>query len=160
MSDNLPKSTRIIDKILKEKGLTCEIKEFPSSTRTAQDAANSIGCHLSQIAKSLIFKTKKTSQPVLILASGINRVNEKSIAKVLGDKITKADANFTRENTGFAIGGIPPIGHKEQIPFIFMDESLLTHETVWASAGTPNTVFEISPQMLIEITAAKAICIH
>lgn len=103
---------------------------MPSSTRTAQDAALAIGCNISQIVKSLIFKTKDTHKPVLILASGPNRVNEKIIESHLHEEIIKADADFVREITGFAIGGIPPIEHKQVIELIFIDEVLLKFETV------------------------------
>ncbi|MGE0206239.1 MAG: YbaK/EbsC family protein [Candidatus Babeliales bacterium] len=145
------KSAIAVQKVLDEKGLICKVVELSSSTRTAQDAAASIGCNVGQIVKSLIFKTQLTNKPVLILASGPNKVDEKVIEKHVGEKIIKADADFTRDITGFAIGGIPPIGHKQAIEFIFMDKDLLTFNDVWAAAGTPRAVFNVSSQDLAKL---------
>lgn len=156
----LAKSAQSVQDILAKKGLTCQVVELSASTRTAQDAATAIGCEVGQIVKSLIFKTKETHKPVLILASGPNRVNEKVIESFVGEKILKADAEFTREITGFAIGGIPPIGHKEPIPLIFIDEDLLKFEEVWAAAGTPNAVFNLKGKDLREMTKGKVISIQ
>lgn len=111
----LSKSAQTIQDILNKKGIKIKVMELPSSTRTAEDAAKTIGCQVSQIIKSLIFRTKHTNRPILVLASGSNRVNEKTIAKIIGEEITKADADFVREVTGFAIGGVPPIGHKQKM---------------------------------------------
>lgn len=155
----LAKSAQSVQDILVKKGLTCQVVELSASTRTAQDAANAIGCEAGQIVKSLIFKTKETHRPVLILASGPNRVNEKVIEALLGEKILKADADFTREVTGFAIGGIPPIGHKEPIGLIFIDEDLLRFEEIWAAAGTPNAVFNLKGKDLIEMSGGKIVSI-
>lgn len=157
MSQTLTKSAQSVQNALEQKGLDCVVVELPGSTRTAQDAATSIGCSVSQIVKSLIFKTKDTHKPVLILASGPNRVNEKTIESYVGEKIIKADADFTREITGFAIGGIPPIGHKQTIDLIFIDQDLLNFESVWAAAGTPNAVFELSSNYLLEMTNGKVV---
>ena len=132
-------------------GLNSQIIEFSESTRTAQDAANAIGCEVAHIVKSLIFCTQDTNQPVLVLTSGINRVNEKMIEQLIGEKIKKADADFTREVTGFAIGGVAPLGHAQHIKTI-IDEDLLQYDTLWAAAGTPNTVFSLQSSDLIKIT--------
>ena len=139
----LSKAAQSIQQFLIEKGLAFEVIELPASTRTAIDAACNIGCDVAQIMKSLLFCTAKTKQPVLILASGINRVNEKTIENWVGEKIVKADAHFTRDITGFAIGGVPPIGHKQTINHIFIDEDLLQQNILWAAAGTPNAVFSL-----------------
>ena len=136
-----------------------EVIELSSSTRTANDAANSIGCEVAQIMKSLLFHTTKTNQPVLVLASGPNRVDEKIIEQWVGEKITKADAHFTREITGFAIGGVPPIGHKHAITHIFIDEDLLQHTILWAAAGTPNAVFSVRSNEIETLTHGKLIAI-
>lgn len=152
MTHTLAKSAQSVQEVLHKHNLPCTVVEFPASTRTAQEAADAIGCTVAQIAKSLIFKTKDTNLPVLVLASGPNRVNEKIIESHIGQPITKADADFTREVTGFAIGGIPPIGHKETIEYIFIDQDLLKHNIVWAAAGTPNAVFSIESKMLPVIT--------
>jgi prolyl-tRNA editing enzyme YbaK/EbsC (Cys-tRNA(Pro) deacylase) len=146
------KHTHNILEILRAHGVESEVKSYPSSTRTAEDAAASIGCNVAQITKSLIFKTKHTNRPVLILASGTNRVDEKLITKAVGEKIVKADAQFVREKTGFAIGGVAPCGHKEQIDFVFIDQDLMEHDILWAAAGTPNTVFSIQPSFLKPLT--------
>lgn len=156
----LAKSAQSVQDTLMKKGLTCKVVELPESTRTAQEAATAIGCEVAQIVKSLIFKTRMSQRPVLILASGPNRVNEKRIESLLGEQIIKADADFTREVTGFAIGGIPPIGHKQRIEFTFIDEDLLKFEEIWAAAGTPNAVFSLKGKDLIEMTKGNVINIH
>ncbi len=115
---------------------------------------------MAQIVKSLIFKTKTTHRPVLILASGPNSVDEKGIKGHVGEEITKADADFAREITGFAIGGIPPVGYKQKIDLIFIDEDLLKFDNVWAAAGTPNAVFNLRSHDLLEMTLGKVITIQ
>jgi prolyl-tRNA editing enzyme YbaK/EbsC (Cys-tRNA(Pro) deacylase) len=160
MNQNLTRSAASVQDALNHKGLECIVRELPQSTRTAVDAATAIGCDVSQIVKSLIFKTKTTHRPVLILASGPNRVDEKVIEGAMGEEIIKADADFAREITGFAIGGIPPVGHKQKIDFIFIDEDLLKFDSVWAAAGTPNAVFNLSGNDLLEMTTGKVISIH
>lgn len=159
MNQVLTKSAQSVQNVLEQKKLVCSVIEMPSSTRTAQDAALAIGCNISQIVKSLIFKTKDTHKPVLILASGPNRVNEKIIESHLHEELIKADADFVREITGFAIGGIPPIGHKQVIELIFIDEVLLKFDSVWAAAGTPNAVFNLQSKDLLEMTNGKIISI-
>lgn len=121
------KSAIAVQNVLNDFGLSCKVVELSSSTRTALDAANSIGCKVAQIAKSLIFKTER-DEPVLVLASGPNRVDENKIAELVGCKILKADADFVRNTTGFAIGGIPPVGHKNKMGLIFVDDSLLNYD--------------------------------
>ena len=159
MNQTLAKSAKSVQEALSNKGLKCRVIELSESTRSAQEAADAIGCDVAQIVKSLIFKTKVTAQPVLILASGPNRVNEKTIETYLGEKITKADAEFTREITGFAIGGIPPIGHKQLIEHIYIDQDLLKFESIWAAAGTPNSVFNMEGKDLLAMTNGKAMSI-
>lgn len=151
----LSKSAQSVQEILSQKGLALEVVELSSSTRTANDAAATIGCEVAQIVKSLLFYTETSKQPVLILASGCNRVNEKAIEKIIGEVILKADAVFTREMTGFAIGGVPPIGHKHKIKYIFIDEDLLKFEKLWAAAGTPNAVFSLHSRDLENLTNGK-----
>ena len=159
MSTPLAKSAQSVQDALRQHNLECNVVEFPASTRTASDAANAIGCLVAQIVKSLIFKTATTNKPILVLASGPNRVNEKIIEEYVGEKIIKADADFAREITGFAIGGIPPIGHKTKIDHIFIDKDLVQHATVWAAAGTPNAVFHISSSDLVILTNGTIISI-
>lgn len=157
--EQLTKSAQSVQNALTSRGLDCTVKELSASTRTAQDAANAIGCEVAQIVKSLIFKTKTTHKPVLVLASGPNRVNEKLIEQYVGEKIIKADADFAREITGFAIGGIPPIGHKQIIEFILIDQDLLNYDSIWAAAGTPNAVFNLRSDDLLELTNGKIVSI-
>ena len=159
MNQKLTKSAQSVQDALAQKGLECAVIELSDSTRTAQDAASAIGCDVAQIVKSLVFKTKLSHQPILILASGSNRVNEKIIESHLTEKMTKADADFVREITGFAIGGIPPIGHKQAIELIFIDRDLLNFDSIWAAAGTPNAVFNLQSNDLLEMTNGKIIAI-
>ena len=149
--DKLSKSAQSVQDVLNSKHIQIKVVELPASTRTAEEAASAIGCTVSQIVKSLVFKTKSTNKPVLVLASGVNRVNEKLVSQAVGEVIAKADADFTREVTGFAIGGIPPVGHKQPIP-TYIDEELMHHQEIWAAAGTPHAVFSLNPQQLILLT--------
>ena len=157
MQTKLAKSAVSVQEALDRLGLECKVLELPNSTRGALDAASAIGCDIGQIVKSLIFKTKKTGRPVLILASGPNQVDIKTIADCIGESITKADADFVREVTGFAIGGVPPLGHKNIIDFIYIDKDLLNLDEVWAAAGTPNAVFCIKSQDLFKATGGNLI---
>lgn len=160
MSENiLSKSAQSIQDVLTEKKLSSKVVELSASTRTAQQAADAIGCTVAQIVKSLIFRTKHSNKPILVLASGVNRVNETMIEEQVGATIEKADADFTREVTGFAIGGIPPIGHKQKID-TFIDEDLLVFQEVWAAAGTPNAVFSLHAADLENLTGGTIIKVH
>lgn len=159
MNKTLSKSAKSVQDALFEKNLTSEVMELSSSTRSANDAAATIGCDVAQIIKSLLFKTKNTDRPVLVLASGINRVNEKTIEKLVGEEIVKADAVFARDITGFAIGGIPPIGHKQKINLTFVDEDLFKFEILWAAAGTPNAVFSLHSRDLEILIDGKIVSI-
>lgn len=154
----LSRSAKSVQEALTRHGVHARVVELPASTRTAIDAASAIGCTVAEIVKSLIFRTKESGKAVLVLASGVNRVSEKAIQKALGEEIVKADADFVREVTGFAIGGVPPIGHKEQIQ-TFIDEDLLQFKEVWAAAGTPNAVFNLPSDRLVELTKGRAISI-
>ena len=154
----LSKNAQKIQDILDEKGFSFKVLELPSNTRTAQEAADTIGCTVAQILKSLIFRTRETKKPVLVLASGINRVNEKIIARHVGEKIEKADAEFTKQVTGFAIGGIPPLGHTQKI-MTYIDEDLLQYDELWAAAGMPNAVFSLTPEALEKLSIGEVISI-
>lgn len=160
MSENvLSKSAQSVQDALSKKGLQCKVVQLSESTRTAQQAAETIGCEVAQIVKSLIFRTKLSNKPILVLASGVNRVNEKMIEEQVGEQIAKADADFVREVTGFAIGGIPPVGHKQKID-TFIDQDLLAFQEVWAAAGTPNAVFSLQAKDLESLTGGKIIRIQ
>ena len=156
MSSNLKKRAEKVQSVLNELGYELNVVEFSDSTRTTQDAADTIGCTVGQIAKSLIFKGKSSQKPILIIASGSNRVNEKLVKEYIGEKLEKADADFVLEHTGFAIGGVPPIGHTEPIS-TFIDEDLMEYDEIWAAAGTPNAVFKLTPKILVEISKGTVI---
>jgi prolyl-tRNA editing enzyme YbaK/EbsC (Cys-tRNA(Pro) deacylase) len=149
---SLSKSAENVQRALAEKGLKLEVLELEASTRTANDAARTIGCQVRQIVKSLLFRTKETERPIVLLVSGKNRLNEEAIQRNIGEKIIKADANFTREITGFAIGGIPPLGHSNPISLVYIDEELLQYETLWAAAGTPFALFSLPAKDLQKVT--------
>jgi prolyl-tRNA editing enzyme YbaK/EbsC (Cys-tRNA(Pro) deacylase) len=135
-----------------------QVLEFETSTRTAADAAEAIGCTVGQIAKSLIFRATDTGRPVLAIASGSVRVDEARLSELLAESVGRADAAFVREHTGFAIGGVPPVGHRTQ-PLIFIDETLLEFETIWAAGGTPSAVFRLRPDDLVHLTGGTVAAI-
>jgi prolyl-tRNA editing enzyme YbaK/EbsC (Cys-tRNA(Pro) deacylase) len=134
------------------RGFACELVELPESARTAPQAAAAVGCNVAQIAKSLVFHGSVTGRPVLVIASGANRVNEATLAALVAEPVEKADAEFTRRHTGFAIGGIPPTCHAEQLQ-TFVDADLLQYPEIWAAAGTPHAVFRLTPDDLRKMTA-------
>jgi prolyl-tRNA editing enzyme YbaK/EbsC (Cys-tRNA(Pro) deacylase) len=145
-----------VQEALRILGVTCEVREMDKTTRSAQDAARAVGCEVGQIAKSLVFKGATTRQAVLVITSGSNRVDEKKLSERIGEPVLKADADFVRQQTGFAIGGVPPVGHAQPIA-IFIDEDLLTYSEIWAAAGTPQAVFRLTPQELQKITNGRVI---
>ncbi len=124
--------------------------EFEESTGTSAEAAAAIGCTLAQIAKSLVFRSA-SGKSVLVVASGVNRVDEKKVGRIIGEKIGRADADFVREMTGYAIGGVPPVGHRSQ-PLVLLDSDLNAFSEIWAAAGTPNAVFKLTPAQLQSLT--------
>ncbi|MEW6030082.1 MAG: YbaK/EbsC family protein [Chloroflexota bacterium] len=154
--NSLSPSAQKIQDLLNEQGYRITVIEYAESTRTAQEAADRAGCTLGQITKSLIFKGQQTGKPILVLTSGANRVDEKRIAGYAGEPIGRADADFVRAVTGFAIGGVPPLGHAQKME-TYLDEDLLQYETVWAAAGTPNAIFELTPADLQQMTGGKAV---
>jgi prolyl-tRNA editing enzyme YbaK/EbsC (Cys-tRNA(Pro) deacylase) len=135
-------------------GPSYEVLEFDASTRTAADAAAAIGCTVAQIAKSLVFRAEPSGRAILVIASGVNRVDEAKVADLIGETIARADADFVRAKTGFSIGGVPPVGHVEP-PLTLIDESLSAFDTVWAAGGTPNAVFRLTPADLVRLTGGK-----
>ena len=152
----LTPSAQKIQNLLIEQGYNIIVIEFAESTRTAQEAADRAGCALRQITKSLIFRGRDSGKPILVLTSGANRVNEKRIAEYAGEHIVRADADFVRAVTGFAIGGVPPLGHAQKME-TYLDEDLLQYETIWAAAGTPNAIFELTPAQLQSMTGGRAL---
>ena len=133
-------------------GPSFTVVEFDESTHTAQEAADAIGCKLAQIAKSILFRSA-SGWPVLVIASGINKVDEKKIRALLGEKIERASPDFVKEMTGFEVGGVPPLGHASPC-VIYLDEDLMAYPTLWAAGGTPNAVFEIGFERLAEMSGA------
>jgi prolyl-tRNA editing enzyme YbaK/EbsC (Cys-tRNA(Pro) deacylase) len=148
-----PTAQKVQD-ILSRFGPDFVVIEFEESTRTAQEAADRVGCQLGQIVKSLIFKGQTSGKGILILVSGTNRVDESKIGQLIGEPIGRADPDFVRAVTGFAIGGIPPLGHSQPL-VTFLDEDLMQYPTVWAAAGTHNAVFKLSPTDLAKMTRGK-----
>lgn len=131
-----------------------QVLEFDAGTRTAADAAAAVGCTVAEIAKSLVFRATKTDRPVLVVASGTNRVDEKKVAALVGEPIGRVDADFVRASTGFAIGGVPPVGHAVA-PVVLIDDALLVFDSIWAAAGTPNAVFKLTPSDLVALTGGR-----
>jgi prolyl-tRNA editing enzyme YbaK/EbsC (Cys-tRNA(Pro) deacylase) len=128
-------------------GLELEISELPESTRTAQDAAQAVGCDVGQIAKSLVFRGLETDKAYLVITSGANRVDTDHLQVQIGEAVTMADPAFVREKTGFSIGGVAPIGQLGPVEKL-IDADLLVHEEIWAAAGTPHAVFRLTPEQL------------
>jgi prolyl-tRNA editing enzyme YbaK/EbsC (Cys-tRNA(Pro) deacylase) len=156
MSKPLSKSARRVQDALDKQGKDFQVIELPDSTRTAAEAARAVGCQLGQIVKSLVFKAKRSKRPVLVIASGANRVDERKIEALIGEPLGKADADFVRSSTGFAIGGVPPVGHDPEMP-VFIDNDLLQYDEVWAAAGTPHAVFRLDPHDLQPMTGGKLV---
>jgi prolyl-tRNA editing enzyme YbaK/EbsC (Cys-tRNA(Pro) deacylase) len=132
-------------------GLRFQVVEFEQSTKTSADAASAVGCTVAQIAKSIMLKTVKGQKPILVIASGANRVDEKKVSAALGEKVKSADADFVLAYAGVAPGGVPPVGHKVK-PVIVLDQDLKNYDVIWAAAGTPNAVFQLTWKDLLEIT--------
>lgn len=153
---SLSSQAQKVQQALRALNLQLEVIELPDSTRTSVEAAQAVGCQVGQIAKSIIFQALTSHRPILVIASGPNRVNEKQIAVLVGEEIGKADADFVHEHTGFTIGGVPPLGHTEKIE-TFIDQDLLKYVEIWAAAGTPHAVFRLTPDDLLRMTAGKVI---
>jgi len=151
----LKPSARKVQEALDALEVSATVREMPNTTRTAADAAAAVGCSVEQIVKSLVFRGTQTGKPYLVLASGANRVNEQAFGLLVGERIERAQPDFVRETTGFAIGGVPPLGLAAPVSTWF-DRSLLRHEIVWAAAGTPESLFPISPRQLLEVTMGVA----
>jgi len=156
MSVPLSSSAQKVQDALLALGMTLQVVELPGSTRTALEAAQAVGCQVGQIVKSLIFKARRSQRPVLVIASGANRVNEVAIEALIGEPLGKADADFVRQRTGFVIGGVPPVGHAEPLE-TFIDEDLLQYKEIWAAAGTPHAVFRLTPGELIKMTGGQVV---
>lgn len=137
-------------------GVDAEIVELPGAARTAQAAADFIGCQLGQIANSLVFRAQASDRAVLVMSSGANRVDTARLSAVVGEAVGKADADFVRRHTGFVIGGVAPVGHLGQVK-TFVDRALAAHDVIWAAAGHPHTIFRLTYAELLRITGADAV---
>lgn len=147
----LPPAAQRVQNALGAAGLARRIRIMPATTRSSAEAAAAIGCDVGQIAKSIVFRAKRRDRPVLAIASGANRIDEKAMKAVVGEKIGRADAEFVRSRTGFAIGGVPPLGHSEPA-IVAIDRDLLAFAEIWAAGGTPFAVFPLTPDELLSVT--------
>ena len=143
-----------VRKALQEQGYEPEVVELERTARSAAEAADALGVRVEQIVKSLVFRGTRTGRPVLVLAGGANRVDERRISDLFSEPVGMADATYVREKTGFSIGGVPPVGHAER-PTTFVDEDLLREEEVWAAAGHTHAVFGLEPAELVRITGGR-----
>ena len=150
-----PSARRVQDAIILA-GLECRVVELPDSARTAQEAADTIGCTVSQIVKSLVFRGRQSGKGIFVAASGSNRVNEKRLKEYAGEGIEKASPEFVRESTGFAIGGVAPIAHLQPLES-YIDQDLMGYSELWAAAGTPNAVFRLTPGDLTRLLSGRVV---
>ncbi len=150
----LPPAAQRVQDALAALGHSGRVRVMPSSTRTSAEAAAAVGCHVADIAKSIIFRAKPSQRAVLVIASGVNRVDEKKVAALIGEGLGKANAEFVRTRTGFVIGGVPPVAH-DTPPVVLIDEDLLMLQHIWAAAGTPHAVFPLTPSELVSLTHGK-----
>ena len=155
--DIKPSAQKVQD-ALHAQGFANQVVELPDSTRTSAEAAAAAGCTVGQIAKSLIFAGKASGQAILVIASGGNRVDEKKLAVFAGEKISRPDADFVRAQSGFLIGGVPPIGHAHSLR-TFIDEDLLGYTEIWAAAGHPNAIFRLTPAELVQMTGGEVVAL-
>ena len=154
MTAPLSASAQQFQNHLASRGYPNKVEEMPDSTRTSAEAAAAIGCSVAQIAKSIIFTYEHHDSvlAVMVVASGINRVDEKKVQALIGLPVRKADAEFVRQQTGYSIGGVPPTGHDHPVK-ILIDEDLIQLGEIWAAAGSPHAVFQLTPAQLVEMTA-------
>lgn len=155
----LPSSAQRVQDKLVALGSTARVREMPASTRTAADAAAACGCEQGAIVKSMIFRGADSGQGILVLTSGTNRVHEKRVGRQIGEKLERADADFVRAATGYAIGGVPPLGHATGMRVV-MDQALHAYPEIWAAAGTPRAVFPTTPGELARLTGAEILTVN
>lgn len=150
----LAPSAQKVEDWLAARGLRGRVTEMPDSTRTSVEAAAAIGCTVAQIAKSLLFRGRDSGRPVLVIASGINRVDETKVAGLLGERIARPDADYVRSATGYVIGGVPPVGHETAITTL-IDADLMAREPIWAAAGTPFAIFRLTSAELVALSGGQ-----
>lgn len=156
MSEPLSPTAQKVQDALAARGFPYQVVESAQPTRTAAEAAKHVGCQVGQIVKSLVFRATQSGRPVLVITSGANQVNEWRIGALLKEPLEKAPAAFVREHTGFAIGGIPPLGHATPLE-TFIDQDLLKHQEIWAAAGTPNALFRLTPADLVTMSGGRVV---
>jgi prolyl-tRNA editing enzyme YbaK/EbsC (Cys-tRNA(Pro) deacylase) len=154
MADFASGSVKRVQDALQALGLGHEIVDLGLSARTAADAARAVGCRVDQICKSLVFRLRDSDRPLLVVTSGAHRVDETKVAALVGEPLDRADADFVRARTGFAIGGVAPVGHTGPVVTL-IDEHLLSFGEIWAAAGHPNTVFRLTPANLVTMTQGR-----
>jgi prolyl-tRNA editing enzyme YbaK/EbsC (Cys-tRNA(Pro) deacylase) len=152
----LPRSARRVQDWLTAANSAAQVVEFPGTTRTAAEAAQACSCEIGQIAKSLVFVCEDGAPPVLVIASGINRVDETKLGDQLGSKLRRADADAVRKLTGYAIGGVPPVAHENKLRVV-LDQDLGRYEVIWAAAGTPRSVFRTTFGELRALTSGQVL---
>lgn len=157
-NNDLSKSVLVVKNWFFKNNFEINIVWLDETARTAKEASERLNCEIAEIAKSLVFKVKKSNEAVLVVASGVNYVNEEKISKYLGEEIERPDANFVKETTGFTIGGIPPVAHKTKMK-IFLDEDLFQFKNVWAAAGHPHAVFKTTAKDLEKMTNGKVVSV-
>ena len=152
----LPASAQRVQDALARLGVDSRVVELPVAARTSQQAADALGIEVARIAKSLVFRAGRSSRAVLVIAAGDRRVDENRVAQALGEPIERATPDFVRQQTGFAIGGVAPVGHPQPLA-TFVDASLRRFDTVWAAGGTPHCVFPIAPAALLAASGGREI---
>ena len=158
MAGELTATAQRVQDALTALGVASQVVELPASTRSAAEAAQAIGCRVEQIAKSLAFRGLSSDRPILAIVSGANRVDEERLGELIAEGVAKADADYVRQRTGFAIGGVPPVGHVESLVCL-IDEDLFQYDTIWAAAGTPRAVFRLTPADLQRITGGRVVSV-
>jgi prolyl-tRNA editing enzyme YbaK/EbsC (Cys-tRNA(Pro) deacylase) len=154
MTEFASPTVRRVQDALSALGRGHEIVDLGLSARTAAEAAQAVGCRVDQIVKSLVFRLRDSGRALLVVASGAHRVDERKVAALVGEGLERADADFVRSETGFAIGGVAPIGHTRPI-LTLIDEDLLRWDAIWAAAGHPNMVFRLTPDDLVAMTGGR-----
>jgi prolyl-tRNA editing enzyme YbaK/EbsC (Cys-tRNA(Pro) deacylase) len=154
MTSTLSPSAQKVQDALHAGGFDYQVIEFTQTTRTSADAAAAVGCQVGQIAKSIVFRGKRSQAPILVIASGANRIDEKRLRDLVGEPVDKADADFVRAHTGYAIGGVPPLGHSQPLR-VLIDQDLLQFADIWAAAGTANAVFRLLAGDLVAISGGQ-----
>ncbi len=156
LSNKLRASAQRVQDTLQALGFSAQVIELPATIRSAQEAAQAIGCRVEPIAKSVVFRGQESGEPVLVIASGSNRVNEERLAQLIGQPAEKPSAEYVRERTGFSIGGVPPVGHTQPIRTL-VDQALTDLDGIWAAAGTPVAVFKLTPENLVHLTGGQVV---